>query len=170
VLPLSDAILLYRCWIIWNKNIWIMALPGILWLANLTGCLGELIHQSLNDGEPDIKSMITNTMTNMIGVSGFALNLTLTGRRFQVNEIYLNFIIVRSHHLSTVESEKKPQNNTGGLCQSGRRCARRWCQLHPADHHRVRTVGKHSAIESISLTSFPPFLQHLDCHAWRSHG
>jgi hypothetical protein len=61
-----------------------MVLPGILWLAVLAGWLGELVNESLKDGKPVITSKITNIMVNTMGVSGFALNLTLTGELFSV--------------------------------------------------------------------------------------
>jgi len=33
---LADAVLIYRCWIVWGKNIWIVVFPMVLFLASAT--------------------------------------------------------------------------------------------------------------------------------------
>ncbi|KAJ7700347.1 hypothetical protein B0H17DRAFT_251722 [Mycena rosella] len=42
----GDAILIYRCWFIWRKSLVVIALPLLLWLANLAGAIGLLFTMS----------------------------------------------------------------------------------------------------------------------------
>ncbi|KAK7028735.1 carboxylic ester hydrolase [Favolaschia claudopus] len=40
---LGDAILIYRCWYLWNRNIFIVALPLLIWFANVAVAIRFLI-------------------------------------------------------------------------------------------------------------------------------
>ncbi|KAJ7598537.1 hypothetical protein C8J56DRAFT_168578 [Mycena floridula] len=48
----GDTIVLYRCWIVWNKNIPIIILPGLLYLADIvTGALSTRALMRIKPGE-----------------------------------------------------------------------------------------------------------------------
>ncbi|KZT60443.1 hypothetical protein CALCODRAFT_506885 [Calocera cornea HHB12733] len=34
-LVLADAILIYRCWVVWSENYWIVAFPFLLWIGSI---------------------------------------------------------------------------------------------------------------------------------------
>jgi hypothetical protein len=56
-----------------------MVLPIIFWLADIAGCVGEIVNESIQHGGGIITSTTVNALVDTMGISGFALNVTLTG-------------------------------------------------------------------------------------------
>ncbi|KZO97940.1 hypothetical protein CALVIDRAFT_597389 [Calocera viscosa TUFC12733] len=43
-LVVADAILIYRCWVVWSENYWIVAFPFVLWIGSIgTGRLHHVL-------------------------------------------------------------------------------------------------------------------------------
>ncbi|KAF8889858.1 hypothetical protein BD779DRAFT_1671621 [Infundibulicybe gibba] len=71
---LAQMILLYRCWIIWNKRWVVVAVPGFLALASLCGefALVGLINTILS-GKSDLDKLVSRILPT--GIASFSISL-----------------------------------------------------------------------------------------------
>ncbi|OBZ67460.1 hypothetical protein A0H81_12649 [Grifola frondosa] len=68
---LGDMVLLYRCWLVWGQNYWIIILPSLTAIAGFA-CLMEVMHLllSINPTAPVAPASIVP-----LGIAGYALPL-----------------------------------------------------------------------------------------------
>ncbi|KAF7358521.1 hypothetical protein MVEN_00903000 [Mycena venus] len=96
----SQLILLYRCYLVWGKNIWVVILPFLMSLATVAcgiGLIGLVL--SINPTAPQAPAAIVP-----VGTAGFSLSLCL-------NFIVSALIIGRVMHISR-------QNRRNGVSHS----------------------------------------------------
>jgi len=75
---LADAILIYRCWIVWAKNAWIVVLPLILFLGSATVDIFMVVTMAgLHDGASIFVISLHNWITAVISLT-LAQNIIVT--------------------------------------------------------------------------------------------
>ncbi|KAF7362710.1 Carboxylic ester hydrolase [Mycena venus] len=109
----GDGILIYRCWFLWNKNWIVIALPLLVWLANIASAIRLLTLLAQASQGLVISSTIQPwgqafwSMTICINVMATSL---IVGRIWMVEKKHRKF---RASSVDTVSSQNRPRTALG---------------------------------------------------------